>query len=66
MVNKVSATNICSFFLFVILILGQFILFSGATKGPASFGGDEPGYISKAEYFFRHGVLPKATRQLAH
>jgi len=59
--RRIGITNICSFSLFIILILGQFVLFSREVKNRgASWGGDESYYVSKAEYLAKHGVLPKA------
>ncbi len=59
--NRISITNICSFSLFIILILGQFVIFSKEVKyRGTSLGGDEPYYTYKTEYLAKHGILPKA------
>jgi len=59
--SRVSLTKVCSFSLLIVLIFGQFIIFSKeAVNRPHHFFGDEPYYVSKALYLIQHGILPKA------
>ncbi len=60
MTNRISITNICSFFLLIILLFGQFLIFSREAKGRVGLGGDEPYCTYKAEYFAKNRALPKA------